>query len=43
MAGARVPMRGLSPVARRALRRDLVRAFLAAFGMRRRPSPRRLV
>jgi len=43
MAGARVPMRGLSPAGRRALRRSLVRAFLAAFGMRRRPRPRRLV
>ncbi len=43
MAGARVPLRGLTPARRRALRRDLTRAFLAAFGQRRPKRPRKLV
>ncbi len=42
MAGARLPVRGLSAPARRRLREDVVRAFLDAFGVRAR-RPRKLV
>jgi nanoRNase/pAp phosphatase (c-di-AMP/oligoRNAs hydrolase) len=42
MAGARLPMKGLSGAARRRLRDDVVRAFLDAFGVRSR-RPRKLV
>ena len=34
MAGARLPMKGLSAAARKRLREDVVRAFLDAFGVR---------
>jgi nanoRNase/pAp phosphatase (c-di-AMP/oligoRNAs hydrolase) len=36
MAGARLPLRGLSAVARRRLREEVVRAFLDAFGVKTR-------
>jgi nanoRNase/pAp phosphatase (c-di-AMP/oligoRNAs hydrolase) len=36
MAGARLPVKGLSAAARRRLREDVVRAFLDAFGVRAR-------
>jgi nanoRNase/pAp phosphatase (c-di-AMP/oligoRNAs hydrolase) len=42
MAGARIPVRELSGAARRRLRDELVRDFLAAFGVKTR-RPRRLV
>jgi hypothetical protein len=42
MAGARIPAKELSLAARRRLRDDLVRDFLAAFGVRTR-RPRSLV
>ena len=42
MAGARLPVKGLSPAAKRKLREEVVRAFLDAFGVRAR-RPRKLV
>jgi nanoRNase/pAp phosphatase (c-di-AMP/oligoRNAs hydrolase) len=36
MAGARLPLRGLSGAARKRLREDVVKAFLEAFGLRSR-------
>jgi len=36
MAGARLPLKGLSAVARRRLREDVVRSFLDAFGVKAR-------
>jgi nanoRNase/pAp phosphatase (c-di-AMP/oligoRNAs hydrolase) len=42
MAGARLPVRGLSAPAKRRLREDVVRAFLDAFGIRAR-RPKKLV
>jgi nanoRNase/pAp phosphatase (c-di-AMP/oligoRNAs hydrolase) len=38
MAGARIPLRGLSPSERSRLRRDLVRRFLEEFGVQSRTS-----
>jgi nanoRNase/pAp phosphatase (c-di-AMP/oligoRNAs hydrolase) len=42
MAGARIPLRGLSPAGRTRLRNELVHRFLSEFGARSR-RPRRLV
>jgi nanoRNase/pAp phosphatase (c-di-AMP/oligoRNAs hydrolase) len=42
MAGARIPLRGLSEAARARLRQELVQRFLSGFGVRVR-RPRRLV
>ncbi len=42
MAGARIPLRGLSPVAQARLRQDLVHRFLSEFGVKTR-RPRRLI
>jgi hypothetical protein len=36
MAGARLPLRGLSLAARKRLREDVVKAFLEAFGLKAR-------
>jgi hypothetical protein len=36
MAGARLPVKGLSAAAKRRLRDEVVRAFLDAFGVRAR-------
>ena len=36
MAGARLPVKGLSAAARRRLRDDVIRAFLDAFGVKAR-------
>jgi nanoRNase/pAp phosphatase (c-di-AMP/oligoRNAs hydrolase) len=43
MAGARVPLDGLSEAARRRLRQELAEAFLRAFGVKPGRKPRKIV
>jgi nanoRNase/pAp phosphatase (c-di-AMP/oligoRNAs hydrolase) len=42
MAGARLPLKGLSVAARKRLREDVVKSFLDAFGVRSR-KPKKIV